>query len=243
MSRLNEYNVKIKQDKCKFFCDSVKFLGHIVSESGIKPCPEKVEAILKAPAPKNLTELQALLGILNYYGRFIPNLSTELKDLYKLLGKNVKYEWSEVCEKSFNRVKQLINQNNILELYDPNKPIVVAADASPYGVGAILSHLVNGVEKPVLFASSTLSEAEKNYSQIHREALAVIFAVKKFNKYIYGHKFTLCSDSEALKEIFNPHKGTSQVAASRLQRWAVILSIYDYTFEHRPSKKMTHVDC
>lgn len=84
--------------------------------------------------------------------------------------------------------------------------------------------------------------AEQKYSQLHREALAIIFAIKKFHKYIYGNKFVLCSDSQALKEIFSPNKGTSVVAVSRLQRWAVMLSMYKYTFQYRPSKSMTHAD-
>lgn len=136
----------------------------------------------------------------------------------------------------------MILENNVLTLYDPEKEIVVCADASPLGVGAILSHVVDGVERPVLFASSTLSPAEQNYSQLHREALAIIFAVTRFHKYLYGKQFTLCSDSEALKEIFNPTKGTSVVSASRLQRWSVTLSMYKYKFIHRPAREMRHVD-
>lgn len=101
---------------------------------------------------------------------------------------------------------------------------------------------MNGEERPVLFASSTLSSAEQNYSQLHREALAIIFAVTRFHKYLYGKKLKLCSDSEALKQIFSPTKGTSVVSASRLQRWSVTLSMYSYTFQHRPAKQMRHVD-
>lgn len=189
-----------------------------------------------------MSKLQSYLGLLNYYGKFIPNLSTELKDLYNLLRKEVKYKWSSACQTAFEKSKKLLLQNKVLTLYDPSKPIVVAADASPFGVGAILSHVIDGVENPVLYASSTLSPAEKNYSQIHREALAIIFAVQQFHKYIYGHKFTLCSDAQALKEIFSPNKNTSLIAASRLQRWAVILSMYDYNFQYRCAKEMAHVD-
>lgn len=242
LERLNEYNVRINLSKCKFFETSVQFLGHVISPNGIHPSPEKVKAILDAPPPDSLSKLQSYLGLLNYYGKFIPNLSAELHELYKLLRKDTPFRWTPDCQIAFDKTKRLLTDNNVLELYDPSKPIVVAADASPYGIGAILSHVVNGVEKPVLYASSTLSSAEANYSQIHREALAIVFAVKQFHKYIYGHKFTLCSDAQALKEIFNPNKSTSLISVSRLQRWSVLLSMYDYDFKYRSSKCMAHVD-
>lgn len=130
----------------------------------------------------------------------------------------------------------------MLVLYDPKKQLIVASDASPIGVGAILSHEINGQDKPVLFASSTLTNAQQNHSQIHREALAIMFAVSKFHDYIYGHTFILYTDQQALSEIFHPEKGTSSVAAARLQRWSIILSMYSYRIKHRSATKMTHVD-
>ncbi|CAI6366913.1 unnamed protein product [Macrosiphum euphorbiae] len=242
LDRLNNLNVSINVDKCKFFEKEVDYLGHTLSDKGIRPQIKKLEAIREARAPNNVTELQAYLGLLNYYGKFIPNISSELHDLYKLLRKDVKFVWSDKCQEVFEKSKTLLLQNQVLEIYDQKKPIVVCADGSPYGVGAILSQVVDGVEKPVLFASSSLSPAEQKYSQLHREALAIVFALKKFHKYIYGNKFTLCSDAQALREIFSPQKGTAVVAASRLQRWAVLLSMYEYEFQYRPSKQMVHVD-
>lgn len=242
LDKLNEFNIKINLSKCKFFRDEIDYLGHTISQNGLKPNNGKVEAIANAPSPKNLSELQSYLGMLNYYSSFVPNLSSELKELYDLLGKDRKFIWTENIQNCFEKSKKLLLNNNLLELYDQNKPIIVTTDASPYGVGAVLAHLVNGVEKPVLFASSTLSPSEKNYSQIHREALAVMFGIKKFHKYIYGHKFTLCSDNEALKEIFNPNRDTSSITASRLQRWAVMLSIYEYEFKYRPAKRNAPAD-
>lgn len=201
-----------------------------------------MEAIVKAPYPKDINQLQSYLGLINYYRKFVPHLATEMKELYELLKNNVKFEWSEKCSRAFKKSKKLITENNFLELYDPKKPIIVAADASPYGVGAVLSHVVNGVEKPVLFASSSLSPAERNYSQLHREALAIIFAVKKFDRYIYGNEFTIVTDHQSLCEIFNPSKNTPAVAAARLQRWSIILSMYNYKIVHRSGVKMGNVD-
>lgn len=242
LERLNLHNVRINLEKCKFLEKEVKYLGHILSNNEIRPNREKVKAILDAPAPTDLSQLQSYLGLLNYYGRFIPNLSSEIHDLYELLQDDKEFIWSEKCQSCFEKSKLLLVNNQVLELYDPKKQIVVAADASPYGVGAVLSHIVNGVEKPVIFASSTLSPAEKNYSQSHREALAIVFAVKKFYKYIYGQKFLLATDHQSLREIFSPTKKTPAVAAARLQRWAVIMSMYNYEIIHKSGKNMGHVD-
>ena len=240
--KLNAHHVKVNESKCEFFKKEVKYLGHIISAEGVKPNPKKVEAIKRAPRPKDINQLRSYLGIVNYYSHFIPNLSTKLNPLYKLLQKDVKYEWSNECDNIFEESKSYLMGNMVLELYDPTKPVIICADASPYGYGAILAHVINGVEKPVLFASCTLNDHERGYSQIHREAGAIMFAFHKFHKYVYGLKVTVVSDHEPLKEIFSPDKCNSAVALGRLKRWSVILSMYEYEFKHRPGKMMGHVD-
>lgn len=242
LKRLNDHNVQINLEKSKMLETCVKYLGHTLKSNTISPNPDKIKALVDAPAPKDVPQLQSYLGLLNYYGKFIPNLSGELADLYSLLRKDVTFEWNEKQRLCFENSKLLIQKHNVLELYDPSKPLVVACDASPYGVGAILSQVTNGVEKPVLMGSSTLSPAERNFSQLHREALAIIFGIKLFHKYIYGHEFTICTDHQALREIFSPKKGTPSVAAARLQRWAVILSMYNYKIEYRKGHDMRNAD-
>lgn len=242
MDRLNKYNVRVNERKCKFFLDKINFLGFEISGVGIHPYKEKVEAILKAPCPTDITQLKSFLGLLNYYGRFIPNLSSELHVLYELLKKDNDFNWTQECSEVFERAKKLLLNNNLLVHYDPKLPIILSCDASPYGVGAILSHLINGEEKPVFMVSSSLSPAEKNYSQLHREALAIIFGIKRFSKYLYGNKFKIFSDHQPLREIFSEKKGTPAVAAARLQRWSVLLSAYDYTIEWKQASMMAHAD-
>lgn len=223
LSKLTEYNIRINVEKCKFFQIEIEFLGHVITSEGIKPNVGKVRAILEAPHPENLRQLQSYLGLLNYYAKFISNLSSELQVLYKLLRKETLFKWTPECQEVFEQSKKFLVNHNVLEIYD-------------------LSHLVNGQKKPVLYASSTLSPAEKTYSQLYREALAIIFALKVFHKYIYGIKFQLYTDAEALKEIFSPEKGTSLVACSKMQRWAVTLSMYDYELKYKPTSKMVNVD-
>lgn len=242
MDRLSKYNVRVNERKCRFFLDKLKFLGFEISGVGIHPYKEKVVAILGAPCPTDITQLKSFLGLLNYYGRFIPNLSSELHVLYDLLKKDNDFDWTQECNEVFEKAKKLLLNNNLLVHYDPKLPIILSCDASPYGVGAILSHMIDGEEKPVFMVSSSLSPAEKNYSQLHREALAIIFGIKRFHKYLYGNKFTIYSDHQPLREIFSEKKGTPAVAAARLQRWAVLLSAYDYTIEWKKASMMAHAD-
>lgn len=242
LSKLNDHKILINLDKCQFLVKSVKYLGHVLEDGHVSPNPDKIKAIVEAPAPSDVAKLSSYLGLINYYRKFLPNLSTELHPLYNLLKSNVKYQWDEQCQAAFQKSKELLINSLALTLFDPNKETVLSCDASPYGLGACLSQMVNGEERPVSFASASLSPSEKNYSQLHREALAIIFGVKKFQKYLYGKCFTLVTDNQAIREIFNPKKNTPAVAAARLQRWAVQLSMFNYKIVYRPGKKMGNVD-
>ncbi|XP_046383599.1 uncharacterized protein K02A2.6-like [Ischnura elegans] len=242
LNRLNEYNVRVNMNKCKWFCESVDYLGHTISAKGVCPISHKMKAILEAKVPQDVSQVRSFVGMLNFYHRFLPNLSSLLKPLYDLVKKDATWEWTFECNQAFGKCKELLLGHPLLVHYNPKYPIVVSADASPYGVGAVLSHLIDGVEKPVIFASSTLSSAQQNYSQLDREALALIFAVKRFHKYLYGQHFTLVSDHQPLRHIFAPDKGVPTVAAARLQRWSIVLSAYMYKIEYRKSTLLCPAD-
>lgn len=122
-------------------CLSVECLGHIVSEKGLQPTPDKVKAIMGAPKPKNLTELRAYLGLLNYYGKFLPNLAAKTHPLNKLLRKEQKWVWDKACEEAFHWSKTALASSKVLVHYDPSLPVRLAADASAYGIGAVLSRM------------------------------------------------------------------------------------------------------
>ena len=158
-----------------------------MSKDGLRKLQTKVQAIVDAPQPENVSQLRSFLWLLNYCQRFLPDLATTLHPLNELLQKGKKFVWSSDCQAAFQKVKNLIASDQVLTHYDPNLPIRLASDASPYGIGAVLSHvLTTGEERPIAFASRTLTKAEQGYSQIDKEALANVWAVKRFNIYLYG---------------------------------------------------------
>ena len=224
-------------------CDHVEYLGHIVDREGLHVTPDKVNAIVNAPKPQNVTELRAYLGLVNYYGKFIPNLASLLQPLNCLLQKNSAWVWSEACDKAVKAVTEKLISSQVLVHYNPSFPIRLATDASQYGIGAALSHVTpEGVEKPIAFASRTLSKSEVNYSQIEKEGLSIIFGVKKFNQYLCGREFTLITDHKPLTAIFESQKGIPLIAAARLQRWAILLSTYHYNIIFRSTKVHGNAD-
>ena len=151
---LQDHGMKLRLAKCKFFQTSVEYLGHRIDKNGVHPTTEKVNAVVKAPRPKNVMELKSYLDLLNYYGHFLSNLSTTVQPLNELLCKGKKCTWSVECEKAFEQGKQALVNSPALAHYDPTKPITLACDTSPYGVGAVISHVEsNGEERPVAFAS------------------------------------------------------------------------------------------
>lgn len=234
--RLQRYGLKVKRDKCSFFAKSVVYLGHVISKDGVHTCANKVKSIINTPAPSNVSELRAFIGMVMYYAKFIKNVSTVLAPLYKLLRVGVKYEWSTECKNSFERVKTLLTSSEVLAHYSAELPLVLTTDASSVGVGAVLSHITPSGERPIAYASRSLSAAEKSYSQIDREALAIVFGVRKYHQYLFGRKFVLRTDHKPLTYIFGDKVGIPVMAASRLQRWAVLLSAYNYTIEYVASK-------
>lgn len=143
---------------------------------------------------------------------------------------------------SFLSCKKLLTENDLLTHFDPAKPIVIACDASPYGVGAILSVVVDGKERPCYMVSTTLTKSEKNYSHIHREALAVVFAIKKFHKYVYGYKFTVYTDHQPLERLLGDQKALANIVSVRFHRWILFLSNYNCVIKYRPGSKQQNVE-
>ena len=165
----------------------------------------------------------------------MPNLATMAAPIYQLTHKNAPFDWNEECQNAFNMLKTELCSNRFLLYYDPNLPLIVTCNASPVGLGAILAHkLPNGEEKPIAYASRTLSNSERNYSQIDKESLVIIFAVKHFLFFLYGKDcFTIFTDHKPLISLFGAYAKLPTLVVARLQRWALTLSAYNYKIEYR----------
>ena len=180
---------------------------------------------------------------MNYYGRFISNLATRLQPLTQLLHKGESWKWTVECETAFRDIKAVLSSSQVLAHYDPSLPLSLAADASPYREGAVISQQYSdGSERPIAYASRTLTASEKNYSQIEKEALALVFGVKRFHQYLYGRKFCLITDHKPLTTILASDQAIPSLSAAHLQRWAILLSAYRYDIRFRRTQDHANAD-
>ena len=157
-------------------------LDHLEKDDqlGLHPLQEK--AVKEAPSPKNVSELKSYLGLLTYYSKFLPSMADVLAPLYKLLCKDVQWQWTDAEEKAFQASKDLLTSDSLLVHFNPDLDLVLMCDASSYGIGAVFAHrMPDGSERPTGYASRSLSAAQRNYSQLEREALALVFGVKRFH--------------------------------------------------------------
>lgn len=243
LEKIKTYNLTLNREKCKFFKQSIEYLGHVIDERGLHKSQDKVKAILDAKRPQNTKELKSFLGLANYYNKFTPNLASTLQPLNALLKRDSKFCWTRHCEESFLKIKSQISSDNFLVHFNQELPLLVATDASPYGFGACLSHRYpDGTERPISFASRSLTNAEKNYSQIDKEATAIYWGMKKYFQFIYGRKFTLITDNKPLTTIFNPGKNLPALSATRMLHYALYLSGFDYNIEYKRTEDHSNVD-
>ncbi|XP_058817568.1 uncharacterized protein K02A2.6-like [Topomyia yanbarensis] len=243
LRRLDESNIRVNRNKCVFFANEIEYCGYLIDCNGIHKIQKKVDAIQEMRRPENKNEVRSFVGLINYYGRFFYDLSTVLYPLNNLLKKDVPFKWSKQCEKSFQVVKKQMQAETCLVHYSPELPLLLATDASPYGVGAILSHIYpDGSERPIQFASQTLNRTQQAYLHVDKEAYAIIFGVKKFFQFLYGRKFVLVTDNQAVTKIFAEHKGLPVMSALRMQHYATYLQSFDYEIRFRKSAEHANVD-
>ena len=243
LMRLERAGLKVKQSKCKFMQTSVTYLGHVIDADGLRPLSERVRAIKEAPTPTSVTELKSYLGMLSYYSKFLPNLSSKLHPLYHLLKKDIRWCWRAAQEKAFALSKELLTSSNCLTHFDSSLDLTVACDASNYGLGAVLSHkMPDGSERPIAYASRTLNSAERHYSQLEKEGLSCIFGIKRFHDYLFGRHFELVTDHKPLLGLLKEDRATSPHASSRIKRWSLFLSSYEYSLVFRNTTAHANAD-
>ncbi|XP_065219648.1 uncharacterized protein K02A2.6-like [Planococcus citri] len=240
-----EFGVRLNFEKCKFFEPKVTFLGYCVDKNGISKKPDKVAAILEASRPTTVTEVKSFTGMVNFYAKFCSQLASIAQPLYEATkGKTGKdaINWNSKCQVAFDAIKQEIASPNVLIHYSPKLPLVLSVDASPVGIGAVLSHQVGKDERPIVFASRVLSAAEKNYSQLDKEALAIKWGVEKFFYYLYGRHFTLITDHQPLVHIFSKTKKLPALSATRRLHYAIFLQNFDFDIKYRRSEDHGNAD-
>lgn len=243
LHRLQELGFRVKLSKCEFNKNQIKFLGRIIDSNGTRPDPDKLSAIIDMQAPTNLSQLRSLLGAINYHSKYIKNLRKIRAPLDELTKQNTPWNWSSTCQKAFDEIKSILTSDLHLTHYDPSLPILVSADASNSGIGAYLAHVMpDGSERMVACSSHSLDDTQQRYSQIEKEGWAIISAVKKFHRYLFGRKFILKTDHKPLLYIYGSKKGIPVHVANRLQRWALILSAYDFDIQYVSTDNFGYVD-
>lgn len=236
--RLREVGLKLQPHKCEFLVTELQYLGHLITPSGIKPNPFKLSAVAKFPEPKSKKHIKQFLGLAGYYRKFIKDFSKIASPLLKLLRADQEFIFTESCRLAFNTLRAELCSDRVLMFPNFAKPFFLTTDACDYAIGGVLEQLDdNNQRRPIAYASRTLNSAEKNYSTIEKELLAIVWAVKHFRPYLYGRKFTIRTDHQPLKWLFN-----LKDPSSRLMRWRIKLEEYDYVIEYVKGQLNTLAD-
>lgn len=260
LDRLEEFGLKLSIDKCLLCQPQVKFLGHIVSASGVATDSEKVSAVTHWKKPVDLKSLQSFLGFCGYYRRFIQNYSAIVRPLTELtkgypptqqkkkdVSKKNNYfkvsepfgsRWTPACDDAFHLIIEKLTNAPVLAFADPTRPYVLHVDASLNGLGAVLNQEYPEGLRPVAFASRKLSPSERNYPIHQLEFLALKWAVvNKFHDYLYGAQFTVRTDNNPLTYVLT----TARLNAVGHQ-WLADLSTYNFSVQYKPGRENTDAD-
>lgn len=235
LSVLNRYGILLNIHKCKFKQTEISFLGHRLSPEGVAPADEKVQAILHFRAPQTKEELRSFLGLVTYVSRFIPNLATVNYPLRKLLKLETPFDWKQEHQESFDQLKRIIGSIQHLGYYDPKDRTLLITDASGVGLGAVLLQFKNNQPRVIGYASKSLSETEKKYPPIEKEALGIVWGVERFRMYLLGIHFELETDHRPLETLFTANSRPT----ARIERW--MLRIQAFKFKVRVCLDLKHL--
>ena len=245
-ARIDENGLRFKAKKCYVGVDEVKFLGHVVCRDGIKPDPDKTKAIREMPIPADAAEMRSALGLFSYYRKFCKSFAEKARPLNDAVLKGARLqkgpagqvEWTTEQLEAFESLRSVLVSDPVLSHPDWNRPFLVHTDWCKNGIGAVLSQEVDGVERVVCYASRSLKEHEKKYAAYEGECLAVIWATSLwYSTYLYGRRFTVVTDNEALTWLFT--KAPNQ---SRIQKWVIMMQDLSFDTRHRAGSKHGNAD-
>ncbi|KAK3731996.1 hypothetical protein QZH41_005497 [Actinostola sp. cb2023] len=234
LQRLQDSGLTLNKEKCVFSVSELVFFGFKVSAAGLSPDQKKIDAVKEARAPTNAAEVRSFLGLVNYCARFIPEFATMSEPLRQLTRKYAEWSWGQVEQDSFDKLKASLTSDCVMAHYDPAAETHLRVDASPVGLGAILLQCQDGVSRPVAYASRTLTDVERRYSQTEKEALAVVWGCEKFHLYLYGTEFTLFTDHKPLEVIYSPRAKPP----ARIERWVLRLQPYRFKICHMEGESL-----
>ena len=232
LQKIQDKGLTLNKEKCKFHMSELEFMGHLLSARGIGPTKAKVEAVTNARRPETVSEVRSFLGLVNYCGKFIPDLATVADPLRKLTRQNEPFVWTNEQEHSFTELKKRLTNAETLGYFNLEAKTAIIADASPVGLGAVLVQTQNGESRVICYASRSLSDVERRYSQTEKEALALVWACERFHMYVYGIDFELLTDHKPLEFIYS----RKSHASARVNRWVLRLQPYSFVVKHIPGK-------
>lgn len=237
-NRLRLFNLHARREKCVFLRDSVKYLGHTISPSGIVPDADKVAAFSQMKLPTSTRQVASFVQTASWYRKFIPGFSNIARPLTNLLKKSAKFRFGDAEAEAFNTLKQKLTSAPVLRQPDFAQPFVLRTDASDYALGAVLLQGQENEERPIEYASRLLTPAERNYSTVEKEALAVVWSTDKFRSYLDGSQVIVSSDCQALQWLF-----ALKTPSGRLARWALRLQGLNMKVTYTPGKQNVVADC
>ena len=240
MERIRQSGLKLNRAKCSFKKPEVTFLGHVITGQGIRISPAKVEAVQKLSAPKDVTELRKVLGMITYLTKFMPHAQDVLQPLNVLLQSDVTWTWDKAQENAFQTAKKLLSEAPVLAYFDVEKPTVVSADASSYGLGGVLLQKHGEQWRPVAYCSRMLTKTEQRWAQIEKECLAAVWACERFHTFVCGIEFELQTDHRPLVPLVN--KKDLSDTPLRCQRLLMRFARYAPTAVFVPGRKLIVAD-
>ena len=241
LQRLESAGLTLNTQKCEFAKQEVKFLGQIIDGNGVRADPDKVAAVTGMPAPTNVSEVRRFMGLVNHLGKYIPHLADKSRPIRELLNKNSAWSWGPQQGQAFSDIKRDLTTPPGLALYDATADTKVSADASSYGLGAVLLQRKDTADwRPIAYASRALSDTERRYAQVEKEALATTWACEQFRDFLIGLTFQVDTDHKALLALLGSKRLDEM--SPRIQRFRMRLMHFSFSIAHVPGKDLATAD-